>query len=618
MALRPARWQARDTAAAGILFAVAAAVRLAFLASVWHHPAVRLPVLDAEAYHRKALHILAGGGIGEGVFYQDPLYPYVLAGLYAVFGPGSPGALAAQGILDAATVALVFALGRELFGLRAGLVAGALACVYEPSLFYDVLRLKVALSVFLVTLALWALVCAARRDRGAWWLGGGAALGLAALTRGNYLLFLPVALAWIAGAGGGAPRRRAWRAGLVAAGAAVAIAPATLHNALVGGDLVLVTSQAGQNVYLGNYRGNDTGRYRAPPFVTANPAFEQRGFREEAERRTGGRRFRPSELSRYWLREALREIAADPAHFLRHTLLKARILAGDLEVPATASFRFFRAHVAPALRIPGPTWGAVLPLALAGMLVGWREPRARFLVLYFTTYAATVVLTFNMGRYRMPLVPVALVFSGVAVVRGVDLVRARRWPVLAGAALALAAGYAVVYRDVTEDDLAASHYNLGTRELREAASHGAAAGAAEGAEDWNAARRERALAAGWLDDAEAQYRAGLALEPDVPRLREGLARLLLERAREARRTGRDAQALARTREAVAAAPALAAARVALGRELARAGRYAEAREALRRALALDPDDRDARAELDLVRRLAASTPAEAASPPPAP
>ena len=52
-------------------------------------------------------------------------------------------------------------------------------------------------------------------------------------------------------------RERATRAGLLLAGAALAIAPVTLHN-LRAGDLVLITSQAGQNFYIGNFRGNDT------------------------------------------------------------------------------------------------------------------------------------------------------------------------------------------------------------------------------------------------------------------------------------------------------------------------------------------------------------------------
>jgi len=656
MPSRAPRWQSRDTALAGVLFAAAVGVRLAFLAGVRDHPAVRLPVLDAEAYHTKAQRILSGQGLGDAVFYQDPLYPYFLAGLYALFGPGSPAALAAQCVLDAGTVVLVFALGRELFGVRAGAVAGAVAALYEPSLFYDVLLLKVALSVFLVTLALWALVVAARGDRGAWWGAGGAALGLAALTRGNYLAFLPAALAWIALATAGGARRRAWRAGLVAAGAAVAIAPATLHNLVVGSDLVLVTSQAGQNLWLGNQRDNDTGRYRAPPFVTANPFFEERGFRAEAERRTGGARLAPSQVSHFWLREGLREIAADPAHFARHTLLKTQILAGHLEVPATASFAFYREHVAPALRLPGPTWGAVFPLALLGMALGWREPRARLLLVYFAfyrehvapalrlpgptwgavfplallgmalgwrdprarlllvyfaVYAATVILTFNMGRYRMPLVPVAMVFAGAALAHGAALARARRWPVLAGAALLLVPLYVLVYRDVTHDDLSASHYNLGTRLLREAAAHGTRAEVAEASGDRETARRERSLVAEQLDAAEAQYRAGLALEPEIRPLREGLARVLLARAREARRRAHDDRALALTRRAARTAPGFAEGHLALGRALVHAGRYAEAREALRRALALDPGSVEARQELAFVQRLAASARTEA-------
>ena len=86
----------REALAGALLFLVAFAIRAAYVASIAGEAAVRYPVLDALAYHEWALAILDGGWLGDRVYYQDPLYPFFLAGLYAVFGSGSLGVLLAR------------------------------------------------------------------------------------------------------------------------------------------------------------------------------------------------------------------------------------------------------------------------------------------------------------------------------------------------------------------------------------------------------------------------------------------------------------------------------------------------------------------------------------------
>jgi len=79
----------RGLVPAAAVFAGALAIRCVYLWSVWDSPSVRYPMGDALAYHEKALAIVAGDWLGDRAFYQDPLYPYFLALLYALFGEGS-------------------------------------------------------------------------------------------------------------------------------------------------------------------------------------------------------------------------------------------------------------------------------------------------------------------------------------------------------------------------------------------------------------------------------------------------------------------------------------------------------------------------------------------------
>jgi hypothetical protein len=112
----------------------------------------------------------------------------------------------------------------------------------------------------------------------------------------------PVGAAWWVGRGRrlGTGRPHGRRALLFLLGFVLALAPATLINALVSHptEWILTTWQAGANFYIGN-GPEATGAYAAPEFVEANPAREADDFAAEARRRAG-RPLTPAAVSRFW------------------------------------------------------------------------------------------------------------------------------------------------------------------------------------------------------------------------------------------------------------------------------------------------------------------------------
>src|SRR5262245_23081395 len=64
---------------------------------------------DAEGYNAWARQIAAGNWIGSEVFYQAPLYPYVVAVLYAATGADFRLILVLQGLLHACSCVLLTA-----------------------------------------------------------------------------------------------------------------------------------------------------------------------------------------------------------------------------------------------------------------------------------------------------------------------------------------------------------------------------------------------------------------------------------------------------------------------------------------------------------------------------
>lgn len=402
-------------------------------------PFFRVPVIDEESYLAWALAIRDGRGASQGVFYQDPLYPYFLALVFSVFGENFFAARIIQVLMAVGVVGLVFWAGRKLSGERTGFLAGLLAALYSGLYFNALLLIKAETVMFLSALSLALGVLAADRRGSKWpWLGLGVSLGLLSLLRGNFLPMFPFLLAWALLF----PRKenfalRLRPAVLLAAGLGIVILPVTVRNYLLSGDLVLTTSQGGANFYIGNNE-KATGRFQEPDFVRAHPSFEAADFQREAERRSG-QRLTPGQVSRFWFREGRRWIAAHPGAAFRLTLHKTRLLLNQYETPDTHSLYLIRSEFVPALGLAfvglGWLWGPGL-LGL-GILLR-RDPRAAYPALFIVLYAGGLIPFFIVSRYRVAVVPGLCLFAAFFLTWAWEKVKRREMQALLLAGLPLA------------------------------------------------------------------------------------------------------------------------------------------------------------------------------------
>ena len=321
-----------------------------------------------------------------------------------------------QALSGTAVCLLVLHLGRRAFSPAAGWIAAAAAALYGPFLYFEGELLPASLAVFLNALALTALLWAADARSTGRWLAAGLLLGLAALNVPSVLLFVPAALLWA--------RLRA-RASLPALGAlilglALAIAPVTLRNRIVGGEWVPISYNAGINFYIGNNPDPErTTRIR--------PGREWRELTEMPEREAGitGK----GASSRYFIGRSLEFLAADPGGYLLLQLRKLRQLWRGDEIPRNLDPYFARGW---SWLLEGLLWirglafpfGLVGPLALTGLVLYLRNPQARspagdLLLLFAAAYMLAVVLFFVTGRYRLPAIPSLLLFAGYGVTQPV-------------------------------------------------------------------------------------------------------------------------------------------------------------------------------------------------------
>lgn len=149
-----------------LVFVVAFGVRfLHWWGQMRHNPFFHAPIMDERMHHEWAQLIATGAGLGERPFFRAPLYYYMVAVVYALFGPTIAAARLVGVVIGALSCCLIARIGTLLDGPRVGLLAGLLAAFYWPLVHFDEQLLTVGLEIFLNLLVLWLLLAAVRRDR---------------------------------------------------------------------------------------------------------------------------------------------------------------------------------------------------------------------------------------------------------------------------------------------------------------------------------------------------------------------------------------------------------------------------------------------------------------------
>ncbi|HEX4959929.1 MAG TPA: glycosyltransferase family 39 protein [Thermoanaerobaculia bacterium] len=412
--MEPQRASRRHALVLGAILGLALVLRLAHWWAVRDQPFFAWLVMDSQEYDRWAQEIASGDWLGSQVFFQAPLYPYLLAGLYTLFGRSLDAVYLLQIALAVAGCYALYRAGREMASEGVGLGAALLAVVYGPFLFYDAQLLKESPAVAVTCFLLWTLATARSRPGVGCWLGAGLLLGVLALLRENALLLVPflLPLAWSREGRGRALLRRG---GALVAGLLLALLPVALRNGFVGGDFLPTTSQGGVNFYIGNNPQAD-GTYQ--PIVPGKqiPALERREPVRIAEQ-AAGRRLTAGEVSRYWLGRSLAWARQAPGAFLRLQVRKLGMFWSWYEWPDAVDYYYVKTRSA-VLRLPLLEFGGAVLLALAGLVLARRRlaPFAPALLFALGWMLSTVVF-FLFSRYRLPAVPPLLVFGGVTLDR---------------------------------------------------------------------------------------------------------------------------------------------------------------------------------------------------------
>ena len=457
----------RDTGgvvAAAIVFAAALAIRLIYLVQIRNNPFFEHLYVDGRVYWEWAEQIAAGDWWGKTVFYQAPLYPYVL-GVLRAMGGDLWAARVLQAVLGSAACAFVYLAARRFFNAKAAAIAAAALALYAPAIFFDGIIQKTTLGLFLTALWLWVMAWQIDAPTRARWVSSGLVLGLLCLTRENALILVPAVLVWLFVHFGG----RAWRdrliwSGLFVGGIAVALLPVGLRNLAVGGEFALTTSQFGPNFFIGN-NPQATGSYIALRPGRGSTDFEREDATRIAEAKTG-RKLSPGEVSAYWTERATKFMREQPDAWLALMGKKWLLTWNSFEIADAddlyvyASWSSLSGVLSKLLH-----FGVLAPVACAGIMLTWQDRRRLWLLyLVLLAFAAAVTVFFVFARYRFPLVPVLVMFFGAGVwaciERWRDGRRASLVPAVVVLIVAAVASNWPIYP--AQQQRALASYNLGT------------------------------------------------------------------------------------------------------------------------------------------------------------
>jgi len=429
-----------DLAVMVLAFSLALVIRLAYLFEVRDLTFFVSPVIDAQTYLEQARSVAAGRLLEEEAFWQPPLYPYLLGLLTLIFGERHFLLHGLHCLLGAFNCSLIVLVGLRSVGRGPAWLAGLAAAFYGPFIFFEGEYLTPVLSVFLNLLLLNFLLAGIRSGAKSAFAGSGLCFGLSAIVRPDILVFLPLALVfiWRRLGGGLSGKPLLARLALLLFFCSLPIAPVTLHNAVVSRELVLISSNGGNNFYLGNNREWRRTTAIRPDFEWADLTAEP--FRHGA--------LSPGQRSAWFRDQALDDIKADPGAWLWSLTVKTGQFFHGHEWPRNVDPHLYRQH---SRVLAALLWerGVAFPFGLASPLmvlgVGLavfvrRAPATSLLALYVASYVAAVSFFFVASRYRLPAVPVMLLFAGSAVFWLAGAVRSRRFvPAAAGSGL-LAAG----------------------------------------------------------------------------------------------------------------------------------------------------------------------------------
>ncbi len=323
--------------------------------------------------------------------WEPPLYPFLIAGVFKLFGIYTHASaivlLGLNSLFSALTCIPIFRIAKRSFGEKLAIWTAWLWAVMPPVMYWCTRWVwETSLAAFLLALIFWLALDLEEREGFRPWLEFGFLWGIAGLTNTSLLAFLPASGLWV--------WHRRWKRGKSSlAGVALAslifvlcVTPWAVRNSKTFGRLMFLRSNFGAELRIGNGPWAD-GTWREYLHPTQN-VYEMRRFRQMGEIAYVAER----------QREAMAFIREDYARFMGLNLKRFIYYWGGVprssEIPALAPIKNSVFLASSVLAF----WGL-------GRALRRGKPVAWLFFWLILSYPALYYIVFPHPRYRHPIEP---------------------------------------------------------------------------------------------------------------------------------------------------------------------------------------------------------------------
>ena len=400
------------------IFILAFLVRFIYLIQINSSlPFFYAPIMDELFHDSWAQQIAAGEWVGIEPFFRAPLYVYLLALTYKIFGHGFFLPRLLQIVLGSLSCVLIFLIAKKLFNRTIGVLSGIIASFYAMLIFYDGQLLLTSLIVFLDLVLIGLLILTGEKPKPLNWFFCGIVLGLSAIARPNILVFVPFILVWtfFQFKNGVFVKTILIRWTVLCLGVLLLIAPVTLRNYLVSKDFVLIAWQGGYNFYLGN-NPDATGWSATAPQIDKTWWGGYKDAIWLAEEETG-LKLKPSQISDFWFKKGLDFVFSQPLSWLKLMGRKTIYFWKGYEISNNQNIYLYKDFSSLFNSLLGKCiiyfpFGLLGSLSILGLVICLKDLRKYLLLyLFILSYSTSVIIFFVCSRYRMPIVPFLIMFS---------------------------------------------------------------------------------------------------------------------------------------------------------------------------------------------------------------
>jgi hypothetical protein len=409
-----------------VIAAIALALRLAVLYVSWHRAS---PAEATGPYGFETGWIAASIAAGKGfssplpsletgpTAWLSPIFPYIVAGIFKVWGTFSFKSHVAIQTLDcllsALTILPIYATAKRTFSAGVAILSSWLWVILPSAWHAPIADIwDTSLTALCFALLFWATVALRKEVKSTRWATYGALFAAGVLINASLLAVLPFYLLWLAWQAREQylPWLRLTTVTLLIF--VLGIAPWTVRNYLALGKFIPVRSNFDVELWLGNNpSASDWRSFNSHPSVDRSEAAEYVRLGEIAYVQSKGR-------------IAWGFIRSHPTTTLRSILRRA------VSYWLSVSDR------------PGETWSgepaylkmlllmntAMILFSWLGLAAAWRE-RNQFALLYFLAlifYPVIFYVTHPLARYRFPLEPILVILALHGLTRAFSFVVVRQ------------------------------------------------------------------------------------------------------------------------------------------------------------------------------------------------